>query len=34
MKMQCVYHLKCADDSFYIGLTNNIGSRLTSQFTG
>ncbi len=34
MKTLCVYILKCADDTFYTGVTNNIDRRLTEHSTG
>jgi putative endonuclease len=29
-----VYILECSDDSFYVGVTNNVGRRFIEHFTG
>ena len=34
MKILYVYILECADDSFYIGVTNNVGRRFIEHSTG
>jgi len=34
MKTLYVYILECADDSFYIGVTNNVGRRFIEHTTG
>jgi putative endonuclease len=34
MKYLYVYILECADDSFYVGVTNNVGRRFIEHHTG
>ncbi len=34
MKTYCVYILRCSDDSYYTGVTNNIDRRLAEHFDG
>ena len=34
MRFYIVYILLCADDSFYIGMTNNLGRRLVEHKLG
>jgi len=34
MKLLYVYILECADDSFYVGVTNNVGRRFIEHITG
>ncbi|MEI6050650.1 MAG: GIY-YIG nuclease family protein [Bacteroidota bacterium] len=34
MKYLYVYILECADDSFYIGVTNNVGRRFIEHVSG
>ncbi|MCU0460896.1 MAG: GIY-YIG nuclease family protein [Bacteroidales bacterium] len=34
MKRLYVYILECADDSFYVGVTNNVGRRFIEHMTG
>ena len=34
MKLYCVYILKCADNSYYTGITNNIENRLIEHNSG
>ena len=34
MKSLYVYILECADESFYVGVTNNVGRRFIEHITG
>jgi putative endonuclease len=34
MKNMFVYILECADDSYYVGVTNNVGRRFIEHMTG
>ena len=34
MKTLYVYILECSDDSFYVGVTNNVGRRFIEHITG
>lgn len=34
MKVLYVYILECADDSFYVGVTNDVGRRFIEHITG
>jgi len=34
MKKLYVYILECADDTFYVGVTNNVGRRFIEHMTG
>ena len=34
MKYLYVYILECADDSFYVGVTNDVGRRFIEHFSG
>ena len=34
MKLSYVYILKCSDDSYYVGVTSNLESRLDKHNTG
>ena len=34
MKLLYVYILECDDDSFYVGVTNNVGRRFIEHMTG
>ncbi|MCC6701762.1 MAG: GIY-YIG nuclease family protein [Fluviicola sp.] len=34
MKTYFIYILKCADDAYYVGFTNNVGRRFIEHMTG